>query len=36
VWFGFGVSPLISVKNLTGMESYPDRIPRFQTAQLAK
>ena len=36
VWFGFGVSPLISVKNLTGMESYPDRIPRFQTAQLQK
>ena len=24
------------VKALTGMESYPDRIPRFQTAQLAK
>jgi len=36
VWFGFGVSPLISVKQLTGMESYPDRIPRFQTAQLQK
>ena len=36
VWFGFGVSPLISVKNLTGMDSYPDRIPRFQTAQLQK
>jgi peptide/nickel transport system substrate-binding protein len=34
VWFGFGVSPLITVKNLVGMESYPDRIPRFQTAQL--
>jgi peptide/nickel transport system substrate-binding protein len=36
VWFGFGVSPLISVRSLTGMESYPDRIPRFQTAQLQK
>jgi peptide/nickel transport system substrate-binding protein len=36
VWFGFGVSPLITVKNLSGMESYPDRIPRFQTAQLQK
>jgi peptide/nickel transport system substrate-binding protein len=36
VWFGFGVSPLITVKNLIGMESYPDRIPRFQTASLQK
>jgi peptide/nickel transport system substrate-binding protein len=36
VWYGFGVSPLITVKNLTGMESYPDRIPRFQSAQLGK
>ena len=36
VWYGFGVSPLITVKNLTGMESYPDRIPRFQSAQLRK
>ena len=36
VWFGFGVSPLVTVKNLTVMESYPDRIPRFQTAQLQK
>src|SRR6266852_7423605 len=36
VWYGFGVSPLITVKNLTGMESYPDRIPRFQTAQVGK
>jgi peptide/nickel transport system substrate-binding protein len=36
VWYGFGVSPLITVKNLTGMESYPDRIPRFQAAQLGK
>jgi len=36
VWYGFGVSPLITVKNLVGMESYPDRIPRFQSAQLKK
>jgi len=36
VWYGFGVSPIVSIKKLTGMESYPDRIPRFQTAQLAK
>jgi peptide/nickel transport system substrate-binding protein len=36
VWYAFGVSPLITVKNLTGMESYPDRIPRFQAAQLGK
>ena len=36
VWYGFGVSPLITVKALTGMVSYPDRIPRFDTAQLGK
>ena len=36
VWYGFGVSPIITVKNLTGMVSYPDRIPRFETAQLGK
>jgi peptide/nickel transport system substrate-binding protein len=36
VWYGFGVSPLVTVKSLTGMESYPDRIPRFQTASLQK
>lgn len=36
VWFQFGVSPLLTVKKLTGMQSYPDRIPRFETAQLAK
>jgi len=36
VWYGFGVSPIITVKAVTGMESYPDRIPRFQTAQLGK
>ena len=36
VWFGFGVSALTSVKSLVGMESYPDRIPRFQTAQIQR
>jgi peptide/nickel transport system substrate-binding protein len=36
VWYGFTVSPLITVKAVTGMEAYPDRIPRFQTAQLGK
>ncbi|TME74760.1 MAG: hypothetical protein E6I48_08535 [Chloroflexi bacterium] len=36
VWYGFGVSPIVSIKKLIGMESYPDRIPRFQTAQLQK
>ncbi len=36
VWFQFGVSPLITVKKLTGMVPYPDRIPRFETAQLGK
>jgi peptide/nickel transport system substrate-binding protein len=36
IWYQFGVSPIVSIKKLTGMESYPDRIPRFQTAQLQK
>ena len=36
VWTGFRVSSLLTVKNLTGMESYPDAIPRFQAAQLGK
>jgi peptide/nickel transport system substrate-binding protein len=36
VWYGFTVSPLITVKAVTGMEAFPDRIPRFQTAQLGK
>lgn len=36
VWYGFGVSPLVTLKNVAGMESYPDRIPRFQTASLQK
>lgn len=36
VWFQFGVSPILTVKAVTGMQSYADRIPRFETAQLAK
>ncbi len=36
VWYGFGASPLVTVKNLTGMQAYADRIPRFETAQLSK
>jgi peptide/nickel transport system substrate-binding protein len=36
VWTDHSISAITSVKNLTGMESYADRIPRFQTAQLAK
>jgi peptide/nickel transport system substrate-binding protein len=36
VWFQFGVSPIVTVKAVTGMQSFADRIPRFETAQLAK
>ena len=36
VWFQFGVSPILTVKNVIGMQSYADRIPRFETAQLVK
>jgi peptide/nickel transport system substrate-binding protein len=36
VWYQFGVSPIVSIKKLVGMDSYPDRVPRFQTAQLQK
>jgi ABC-type transport system substrate-binding protein len=36
VWFQFGVSPILTTKSVTGMQSYADRIPRFETAQLAK
>lgn len=36
VWFQFGVSPILTVKAVTGMQSFADRIPRFETAQLAK
>ena len=36
VWFQFGTSPILTVKAVTGMQSYADRIPRFESAQLAK
>jgi peptide/nickel transport system substrate-binding protein len=36
VWFGFGASALTMAKAVTGMQSYADLIPRFETAQLAK
>jgi peptide/nickel transport system substrate-binding protein len=36
VWFQFGISPLVTTKAVTGMQAYADRIPRFETAQLAK
>jgi peptide/nickel transport system substrate-binding protein len=36
VWYGFDVSPLVTVKSLLGMTAYPDRIPRFETAYLQK
>ncbi len=36
VWFQFGTSPIITAKAVTGMQSYADRIPRFETTQLAK
>src|SRR6266568_6695056 len=31
VWFQFGVSPILTVKAVTGMQSYADRIPRFES-----
>ncbi len=36
IWYQFGTSPILTVKAVTGMQSYADRIPRFQTAQLGK
>jgi peptide/nickel transport system substrate-binding protein len=36
VWYDFGVSPIVSVKNVLGFVPYPDRIPRFQTAWMQK
>jgi peptide/nickel transport system substrate-binding protein len=35
-WTGFGISPLVTAKSLLGMQPYPDRIPRFETAYLQK
>ena len=36
VWFRFGVSQHLTSTKLDGLPPYPDRIPRFQTATLAK
>jgi len=36
VWFQFGISPLVTAKSVSGMQVFADRIPRFETAQLAK
>jgi peptide/nickel transport system substrate-binding protein len=36
VWFRFGISHLLSVKQLQGLEPYPDRIARMQFASLNK
>jgi peptide/nickel transport system substrate-binding protein len=36
VWFRFGVSQLLTAKNLQGLEPYPDRIARFQFGSLNK
>ncbi|HEV8534801.1 MAG TPA: ABC transporter substrate-binding protein [Candidatus Limnocylindria bacterium] len=36
VWYSFEISPIISVKNLVGLEAHPDRIPRFHTGWLQK
>jgi peptide/nickel transport system substrate-binding protein len=36
VWFRFGISHLLTVKALQGLEPYPDRIARLQFASLNK
>src|SRR5713101_6094088 len=36
VWYSFDISPIVTVKSFVGMEVFADRIPRFETAQLAK
>jgi peptide/nickel transport system substrate-binding protein len=36
VWFRFGVSQHLTSTKVDGMPPYPDRIPRFQSATLAK
>jgi peptide/nickel transport system substrate-binding protein len=36
IWYGFGVSQLLTNKKVSGLEPYPDRIIRFQYAKLAK
>ena len=36
IWYGFGVSQMLTAKKLAGLEPYPDRIVRFQYARLGK
>ncbi len=36
VWFRFGVAQVLTVKNLQGLEPYPDSLLRFQFAWLQK
>jgi peptide/nickel transport system substrate-binding protein len=36
VWLRFGISPLLTVKAVQGMEPYPDRIPRLHFGSLQK
>jgi peptide/nickel transport system substrate-binding protein len=36
VWFRFAVAQLLTVKQLQGLQPYPDQIPRFQYASLQK
>jgi peptide/nickel transport system substrate-binding protein len=36
VWFRFGISHLLTVKALQGLQPYPDRIARLQFATLSK
>jgi peptide/nickel transport system substrate-binding protein len=36
VWFRFGVAAMLTPKKLTGLQPYPDQIPRFQYATLQK
>ncbi len=35
-WFRFGVAQMLTSTKLTGLQPYPDQIPRFQFASLAK
>jgi peptide/nickel transport system substrate-binding protein len=35
-WFRFSVSQIVTTKKLQGLQPYPDRIPRFQTASLSR
>ena len=36
VWYRFAVAQLLTVKQLQGLQPYPDQIPRFQYASLQK